>query len=175
VRGALGALVGLLAASLLIAGCGAGGLGDDAPPPPTIAVRDRQVAPAFSVPRLDGHGALRLSSLRGTPVVVNFWASWCAPCKRETPLLVRFARTHPGIRVIGIAVNDKPAASRSFARAHRVTYALGIDRDGALGDRYGIPGLPSTILIDARGRIASTYPGQLSQKELSSLATRVHP
>jgi thiol-disulfide isomerase/thioredoxin len=175
VRRAIAALLLVSVVCALAAGCGAAGLGDDAPPPPTIGAADRSVAPVFSVPRLAGPGQVRLAALRGQPVLLNFWASWCAPCKRETPALVAFSRAHPDIRVVGLAVNDAPSDSRGFARRYDIPYTLGIDRSGAVGERYGIPGLPSSIAIDAQGRVVTSWPGPLSAKDLDNVAARLTP
>jgi peroxiredoxin len=159
--------------AVVIAGCGAGGLGDQhaatTVPPPA----DRKAAPQFSAPALDGHGRVDLASLRGHPAVLNFWASWCGPCTRETPELVSFARSHPNVRVLGLAVTDKPSASRAFARKYHVGYPLGIDRSGDVGNRYGIPGLPSTFILDRDGRIVSTWYGPIDVKDLDLLVAQL--
>lgn len=117
--------------------------------------QNRKAAPALSVTALSGGGTLTLKQFRGTPVVLNFWASWCEPCKRETPDLVAFATAHPGVRVVGVAVNDEPRDSRAFAAKYGVPYPLGSDPDAETQDVYGFPGLPATYFIDAEGRFAA--------------------
>lgn len=162
-------LAAVLAAALAVAGCGgAAGLGEGqaVPPPPP---EKREVAAAFDVPALDGSGRVRLAEHRGRPVVVNFWASWCGPCRSETPELVRFAGAHPGVEVIGLAVNDLPADSRRFAKEYGIPYRLGIDRRGGVGADYGIIGLPVTVVIDAQGRLVANHAGEIDAAELESL------
>ena len=157
-RGALvtGIVVaGVIAAAVAVVAATRGGDGAGTSAATLIPVAKRTEAKPFSVPELGG-GTLTLASLRGKPVVLNFWASWCVPCKRETPALVAFQKAHPGMRVVGVAVNDQPGDSRKFARRYGIPYPLGSDPDGNVGQgTYGIPGLPSTFVIDPQGRMAT--------------------
>jgi len=133
--------------------------------------QERRPAAAFAVARLDGKGTVALADFRGRPVLVNFWASWCPPCRRETAALVAFSRAHPGIAVLGVAVNDEPADARAFARRHRIPYAVGSDPDGKLVDLYGLPGLPATFVIDAEGRLAARpWYGPIGTEDLEAFA-----
>jgi thiol-disulfide isomerase/thioredoxin len=165
-------LVAAAAVLVVLAGCSGGGLGENTDqqlvPPP-----DRKAAPKVDVPALDGDGRLTLAAHRGTPVVLNFWASWCEPCQRETPELVAFAKRHPDIAVVGLAVNDVPADARRFARKEGVTYELGVDRDADAAGEFGVSGLPVTAIIDADGRLASTYIGEISEAQLESFAKQL--
>jgi cytochrome c biogenesis protein CcmG/thiol:disulfide interchange protein DsbE len=120
-----------------------------------IPEQNRVEAKDLSVKALDGSGDLTVARFRGKPVVLNFWASWCVPCRRETPDLVAFAKAHPGVRVVGVAVNDEPRDSRAFAGRYDIPYPLGSDPDADAQDVYGFPGLPATYFIDARGRLAA--------------------
>jgi cytochrome c biogenesis protein CcmG/thiol:disulfide interchange protein DsbE len=165
----LGLVIGIAAAA---AGCGGSTLGEGhraATAPPD----DRQPAKAFSVPALLGSGTVSLAAERGRPVILNFWASWCEPCKRETPTLERFARSHPRWRVVGIAHNDDASAARAFARRYAVSYRLGLDRSGMVGEAYGITGLPYTFVIDRLGRVVSIWPGEIRSADLALLAGQV--
>ena len=103
---------------------------------------ERVPAPAFRVDSLDGAGELALADYEGSPLVLNFWASWCEPCQREMPALVEFADATPGVRVVGLAVTDEPSASRDFAREYGVDFDLGVDRRGTPPPRSGSPGSP---------------------------------
>ena len=160
----------LVAAALSAAACG--GLGGDAAQELTPAA-DRSVAPAFSVPALEGDGSVSLAAHRGRPVVLNFWASWCEPCREEMPELARFARDTPGIDVVGLAVNDRPADSRRFAREAGAAFELGVDRDADTAAEYGVTGLPVTVVIDERGRVATTVFGPVGRSDLTGIADQL--
>jgi len=167
------AALALVALGLLVGGCGDSGLGDDARRTALIDAAERPRAASFRVPALRRAGEVTLASHRGRPVLVNFWASWCAPCRRETPELVRFAKAHPGIDVIGLAVEDGVSASRAFARRYAVPYELGVDRNGAVSRRFEVPGLPTTVLIDSEGRTANTWPGEIGPEDLEAIARQL--
>jgi cytochrome c biogenesis protein CcmG, thiol:disulfide interchange protein DsbE len=108
------------------------------------------------------HGTLSLQSLRGYPVVLNFWASWCTPCEREAELLASAAQAQRG-RVVFLAVDvhDYSGDARRFLRAHRVPFVAVRSGASAIG-RFGLVGLPETFYIDRRGRITGMTRGQLS-------------
>lgn len=112
-------------------------------------------APLFSLQRLEGGGTLSLASLRGKTVVLNFFASWCDPCKREAAALERVwreDRSH-GVVVLGVDTNDAASDGRSFVSAHGITYPTVGGAGYGLAGRYGVPDLPATFVIDPRGRI----------------------
>jgi peroxiredoxin len=124
-------------------------------------------APALRLEGLDG-GRVDLAALRGRPVVVNFWATWCDPCVREFPLLGRAAATHRPDRlaILGVLTNDRPAAARAFVRRHHATWPVGIDPDAATAGRWGAVGLPHTFFIRPDGTLASHQLGELTQAAL---------
>ena len=124
-------------------------------------------APPLRLQGLDG-AAVDLAALRGRPVVVNFWATWCVPCVREFPLLRRAAAAHRGDRlaVVGVLTNDRPAAARAFVRRHDATWPVGIDADAATAGRWGAVGLPHTYFVHPDGTLASHQLGELSQASL---------
>jgi cytochrome c biogenesis protein CcmG, thiol:disulfide interchange protein DsbE len=115
-------------------------------------------APAFSLPRLTGSGKVSLASLRGKGIVINFWASWCRPCKAEAPLLEQAWRKYraQGLVVVGIDSNDVSSDARAFATRHGLTYTL-LHDPGATYDRYGLSGVPETFFVDRRGRLVPVH------------------
>jgi cytochrome c biogenesis protein CcmG/thiol:disulfide interchange protein DsbE len=140
---------------------GTGGAGPHrAPPTP---------AKNFSLAAL-GHPAHRitLSSLAGRPVIVNFFASWCAPCQKETPMLARFAR-HTSVAVIGIDVNDPTSSALAFVHKTGVTYPVATEPAmGSTVVSYNLPGLPATFFLDSHHRIVKRVYGAVTQAELTS-------
>jgi cytochrome c biogenesis protein CcmG/thiol:disulfide interchange protein DsbE len=120
------------------------------PSPPRVGQR----APAFSLPRLSGGGTVSLASLRGKTVVLNFFASWCKPCKREAPALEQVWRDYrsQGVVVLGIDTNDAASDARRFISAHGVTYPT-LGDGGGLAGEYGILNLPVTYVLNRQGRV----------------------
>jgi peroxiredoxin len=121
-------------------------------PPPRVGAK----APAFTLKRLSGSGKISLRSLRGKTVVLNFFASWCDPCKREAPVLEEIWRQDRSrdVVVLGVDANDSRGDARRFLRAHGVTYPIVSDPNGVVAaGRYGISNLPDTYILNPQGRI----------------------
>jgi cytochrome c biogenesis protein CcmG, thiol:disulfide interchange protein DsbE len=112
-------------------------------------------APAFTLERLDDSGELELASLRGKAVVLNFWASWCGPCKDETPLLQEAWKRWEGKDVVfvGIDVKDFRGDAKDFLARYGVTYPNVYDGKGSTVGRYGVTGFPETYFLDASGKV----------------------
>ncbi len=112
-------------------------------------------APAFTLDRLDRPGKLSLASYRGRPVVLNFWASWCVPCKEEAPLLESVWKRHrdEGLVVLGVDINDLRGDARRFARENRMSYPIVFDGIGETSTDYGLTGVPETFFIAPNGRL----------------------
>jgi len=141
-------------------------------PPPKVGAR----APAFSLPRRDGGGDVSLRSLRGKTVVLNFFASWCHPCKREAPELESFWRRYrsEGVVVLGVDSGDAKSDARRFLSAHGVTYPIVFDPGEKLAyGSYALPGLPVTYVLNPEGRIiGDPVVGPVSDKDKSRQFTR---
>jgi cytochrome c biogenesis protein CcmG, thiol:disulfide interchange protein DsbE len=135
-------------------------------------------APAFSLPAL-GNSATRISlgSYAGKPLIVNFFASWCSPCKQETPLIAKYYRDeHGSVAVVGMDENDVVANAVKFVRADGVSYPVAWDPGIVAASAYGVDGLglPQTFFLDARHRIVYRVYGPVDEAELrtgTALAT----
>ena len=123
--------------------------------PKALARGERPQAPAFTLSRVDRQGTLSLADLRGKAVVVNFWASWCVPCKQEAPVLEQAWRQHrdEGLVVLGVDFNDLRSDALGFMKHQGVTYPVVYDRDGAVVAKFGATGVPETFFVDRRGRL----------------------
>jgi cytochrome c biogenesis protein CcmG/thiol:disulfide interchange protein DsbE len=124
-------------------------------------------APDFSLPGLyDAANGLSRKDLDGRVTVVNFFASWCAPCREEHPQLMALAR-RPGVALDGIAYKDKPDASRRLLDSLGNPFGrVGVDRDGATAIDFGVYGVPETYVIDAAGHIRYRHVGPLTADEV---------
>jgi thiol-disulfide isomerase/thioredoxin len=137
----------------------------------------KAAAPAFSLPVLgqSGHN-VSLAGYSGRPLIVNFFASWCEPCKKETPLLAAFYRTERGkVAIVGLDENDVLGNATSFTRADGVSYPVGWDPHAVAASAYGVNALPQTFFLDAKHRIVDRVFGAVTQASLRkgiALATR---
>jgi cytochrome c biogenesis protein CcmG, thiol:disulfide interchange protein DsbE len=125
------------------------------------------VAPDFSLADLDGN-PIHLAELRGRPVVVNFWASWCGPCVEEFPLLRAAAARHAddGLVVVGIVYQDRSEAARDFMVRNGATWPAAMDPGERVASAYGILGPPETFFIGRDGTIVARQFGQFSAASL---------
>jgi cytochrome c biogenesis protein CcmG, thiol:disulfide interchange protein DsbE len=140
--------------------------------PPAAAPRP---APAFTLPSLRDPGQqVSLGAYRGQPVIVNFFASWCSPCKKETPLLAGFYRASRGkVVIIGVDADDSAPDARSFLAAYGVGYPVGFETTPAVANAYGVSGIgiPETFFLDGRHRIVKRILGDVTMKELTAGVT----
>jgi cytochrome c biogenesis protein CcmG/thiol:disulfide interchange protein DsbE len=126
-------------------------------------VKAGEQAPPLTLGRLDAAGKLSLASLRGKVVAVNFWASWCGPCRDEAPLLERTWRQNRarGFVLLGVDANDSAGDARTFVRKHGLTYPILSDAHGSTLGHWGVPGLPTTFVVGRDGRVLAKLLGGL--------------
>jgi cytochrome c biogenesis protein CcmG, thiol:disulfide interchange protein DsbE len=138
-----------------------------------LAAGKRRSMPQVEMPDLAGR-PWRLSDRRGKVVLVNFWASWCGPCRAETPGLVRLADEYRGrgFELAGVAMDDEPAPVRKFAASYRISYPVLLPQaDSPFFS--AIQALPTSFLIDKSGRVAATYSGAVGEGELRADVDRL--
>lgn len=157
------ALVGLLVYGLVSKGSSGVSVGDP--------------APAGALPKLDGGGSESLADYRGRWVLVNFWASWCVPCKQEAPELERFQRQNGGAKftVVGIDSRDLSGDGRAFARRYELSYPQLRDGDGAMAHDFGTTGVPENYLIDPRGKVRLLVRGPVTEEYLQDSVAPLLP
>jgi cytochrome c biogenesis protein CcmG/thiol:disulfide interchange protein DsbE len=148
------AFVGLLTFGLVSKGSSNLELGDPAPTAP--------------LPQLEGGRPESLVDYRGRWVLVNFWASWCLPCREEAPALERFQQQHggPNFTVLGIDSRDLTSDGLAFVREYGLTYPQLRDGDGSAAEDYGTTGVPENFLIDPRGKVRLLFRGPISEEQL---------
>lgn len=129
-----------------------------------------RLARPFTLGRLGDSGKqVRLAADAGRPVIINFFASWCGPCRKETPLLAGFYRSHHGkVLVIGVDANDKSSAALAFLHTHAVGYPVGFDPAASVAVSYGVAALPQTFFLNARHQIVRHILGAVTSSELDS-------
>ena len=134
------------------------------------AVRQGAPAPEIDLPTLAG-GRVQLSKLRGHPVVVSFWGSWCPPCRSEFPELVRAHREYgpAGLTVVGVNGRDQELSTKDvqrFVAEFSVPFEVALDKRGWSRQAYLIRGLPTTVFVDSGGVIQRIHRGPISREEL---------
>jgi cytochrome oxidase Cu insertion factor (SCO1/SenC/PrrC family) len=136
---------------------------------PESTVHTGAAAPDFTLTALDGR-RIGLADQLGRPVVLNFWATWCGPCKRELPLLVRAAATHPGLVVLALDQGEDAATVRTYAEAlPGVTSLAVLDPERGAGAAYAVGGLPVSVAIDAGGTVRAVHVGELDAAGVTTL------
>jgi cytochrome c biogenesis protein CcmG/thiol:disulfide interchange protein DsbE len=139
-----------------------------------VAAGKRPAAPGFDLDRIGADGRLKLSSLRGRVVVLNFWASWCQACKDEARTVEAAARRWQprGVVFVGIDSQDFTGDARRFTRRFGLTYGSVHDGSGSVMTRYGVTGLPETWTLDRRGRLVDHIPGVADARRLDRAIER---
>jgi thiol-disulfide isomerase/thioredoxin len=160
--------IGLLAAVLATISSGS----DSSPSDPSRSIVESgsvsvsSPAPIFSLPDIQGTTA-ELDDYLGKVVILNFWATWCVPCKEEMPFLDQYGLDHPdSIVILGIAVGDSEEEVRSFLEEMNVSYPILMDKTGVVGSVYHVVGYPTTYFVDAKGIIRGKYIGLMTPRIL---------
>lgn len=131
-------------------------------------------APDFTLSLFDG-GELSLADRRGAVVVVNFWASWCPPCRDEAPALERVWQEYEdrGVLFVGVSYKDVDSKATAYIEEFDITYPNGPDPYGRIAVSYGITGVPETFLIDEYGRLVKHYVGPINESELRAVLEEI--
>lgn len=155
----------------LFAWLGRGFLADMAPPGTVLG----KAVPQFEAPDIHDRQVVDLSRYRGKVLLVNFWASWCEPCREEHANLQRLNEiiaSHPGVELLGVAYRDRPADAREFLRRWGEGYPSLADPDGRLGAAFGVTSLPRTFLIDTNGIVRCQHIGPIGKAEVEMIVAR---
>jgi cytochrome c biogenesis protein CcmG, thiol:disulfide interchange protein DsbE len=135
-------------------------------------------APAFSLPLVvngaPGKTAIALADLKGSPVVLDFWATWCGPCKAEAPIVNAIAnRFHDqGLAVVGIDTDDRAGLAGPWATSHHLTYPIAFDQGNEAAANYHVSGMPTLVVISRTGEVIAVREGMTDAEELESLVRR---
>lgn len=130
-------------------------------------------APLFALKQAGVEAITDLSQLRGKPVVINFWATWCVPCYQEHPVLVEAARVMgPQVQFIGVVFNDKEPNILQFLRERGQSYPTLLDDEGKTAIAYGVGGVPETFFVSPNGTVVEKFEGPLSPERLQQLVAK---
>ena len=124
----------------------------------------------------DDGGTASLEDYKGKYILLNFWATWCGPCRAEIPEIERFAKAHPDVRVVGISVDERAStrAVKTMASKLGATYPILHDVEGRASAPYAVRSLPTTFVIDAEGNVHASWVGGIDQKGLEHLVYEQH-
>jgi cytochrome c biogenesis protein CcmG, thiol:disulfide interchange protein DsbE len=183
----VGAALGLsfvLAISSGITGCG-GSKGETHTPADTGGGEQLPVgsaAPDLSIQTINGKGKISNDSLKGKVAIVDFWATWCAPCKTSFPKLEELSKKHSGkVEIVGVSVDDEKNGVADFAKENGATFAIGWDEGHSIAERWKVKSMPTTVILDASGNVRHVHAGfhddepELIAKELTALLAEPAP
>lgn len=157
-----GLVLALVAAGLLLTG---GNAKNEFSSKPSLAAREP--ASNFTLVLIDGKN-FNLSDYKGKPVLINFFASWCLPCREEMPVLEKIVREYKpkGVIFLGIAVDDTEEKMKDFIAKYGVTFPVGLDKTAAIQKSFGLYGIPTTYFIDKQGIINYSHSGSVTEELL---------
>ena len=160
----------VLISGLLLAGCSAGT--GQSPSP-------GKQAPDFQLPDLEGQ-PVSLSSFRGQPVLLNFWASWCGPCRYEMPFLQEiheeWTGKSPSVVILAVNIGESPSEVNEFMNSYNLSFPVLLDTEGNVARMYNVRGIPTTFLIDIDGTIQGIKVGAFSNKtEIEKNLSKIIP
>jgi len=126
-----------------------------------LAVQPGGPAPGFELPRLDNGETIRLSDFKGKVVYVDFWASWCGPCRQSLPLYEDLQKRLPvgQFQIIAINLDEDRKDAEAFLKRHPVSYLILSDPEGISASAWSVPAMPTSFLVDSSGKIANIYIG----------------
>lgn len=134
-----------------------------------------KAAPSFALPPLDGTGVISLRRFSGDVVILNFWASWCAACREEAPMLEAMSQAYAGrgVRFLGIDHLDSRDDAVAFQQQFGITYPSAFDPRGEIAGQYGLIGIPTTFVIDGDGQMIYRFLGKVDTPLLRAAIDRV--
>lgn len=130
-----------------------------------------QTPPDFTLLLPDGRHA-SLSDFKGRPVLINFWATWCPPCRAEMPELLQAARDYPDLVLLAVNVSESADAVSQFAEQFRMDVPVVIDQEGAISNRYNVSGLPTSVFVHPDGTISDVRPGAINRTVIDTVLGR---
>lgn len=142
---------------------------DEAGPPELLKLG--QTPPDFTLLLPDGRHA-SLSDFEGRPVLINFWATWCPPCRAEMPELLQAARDYPDLVLLAVNVNESADVVSQFAEQFRMDVPVVIDPQGAISNRYNVNGLPTSVFVHPDGTIVDVRPGAINRAVVDTVLGR---
>jgi thiol-disulfide isomerase/thioredoxin len=140
----------------------------------SLAASQGQTAPNFKLPGIKTGNLMSLRSLRGKVVYLDFWASWCGPCRQSLPLLndLRKELRSKGFEVLAVNLDEEKSDAKAFLKQFPVSYPVLLDAKGKVPEKYDLPGMPTSYLIDRKGKIRSVHIG-FKKQDMSKIRKEV--
>ncbi len=187
-------IVGLLATMTMLSACGSGraaepageaigvdmlpaGLGRGFPEVVVLADDNRgpkvgETAPGFRMVLADG-SHINIEDLQGRPVMINFWATWCPPCRREMPDIIAASEAHEELVVLAVNVQEDLKTVEPFVNDFGISMPVLMDGEGKLRNAYGVSGMPTSVFIDQEGNVSAIWSGLLNAEKLNELLNEI--